>query len=71
LVIDDIMTVSLPDLLNLKLRSGMSKLTRAQDLADVIGLIEDRKLAGGFAAKLYQSLRAEFRKLVSAVKRQA
>ena len=39
LTIDDIRTVSLADLINMKLRTGTRSVLRAQDLADVIGLI--------------------------------
>ena len=48
--IDDIRTVGLADLINMKLRSGSTQMLRAQDLADVIGLIRQRKLHGDFAA---------------------
>jgi hypothetical protein len=65
--IDGVRTVSLADLLNLKLRSGMRSLTRAQDLADVLGLIRARGLSGEFAARIDKPLRAEFRKLVRAI----
>jgi hypothetical protein len=37
--IDDVRTVSLADLINLKLRSGLRDLARARDLADVVDLI--------------------------------
>lgn len=69
-VIEDVTTVDLPDLINLKLRSGSSSITRAQDLADVIGLIRSHRLSNSFAAKLDKSLRAAFRRLVAAVKRE-
>src|SRR5207253_783519 len=42
--IEGIRTISLPDLINLKLQSGTRNITRAQDLADVIGLIRHHKL---------------------------
>lgn len=70
LVIDDVVTVGLADLINLKLRSGTSKVSRAQDLADVIGLIRAHRLTSDFAAKLHESLRADFCKLVTAIKRE-
>lgn len=66
--IDGVTTVSLADLIAMKLRSGLAKLTRAQDLADVIGLIRRRDLAGGFASQLPEDLRPEFRKLVRAIR---
>jgi hypothetical protein len=68
-VIDEITTVSLPDLINLKLRSGLRNIRRTQDIADVIGLIEHHKLSGAFASKLDKSLQKEFRELVRALKK--
>lgn len=67
-LIEEIETVSLPDLINMKLRSGTKNLARAQDIADVVGLIRERKLTNTFAARIDKSLRAEFRKLVAAVR---
>jgi hypothetical protein len=69
--IEQVLTVSLPDLINLKLRSGLKHVTRAQDLADVIGLIRAHHLRGDFAGKLEKSLRPEFRKLVKAVQKES
>lgn len=51
----------------MKLRSGLASTVRAQDLADVIGLIRARHLTAEFAARLQKDLRPEFRKLVKAV----
>lgn len=65
---DGVRTVSLPDLINMKLRSGLASITRAQDLADVIGLIRARKLTSRFAARLEKDLRPDFRRLVRAVR---
>ncbi len=65
--IDDITTVSLPDLVNMKLRSGTESVLRSQDLADVIALIRTHRLGGRFAPRIAPKLRAEFRKLVRAV----
>jgi len=65
--IDKVTTVGMPDLVNMKLRSGLKNIARAQDLADVIGLIRCHNLRGDFAAKIEKSLRPEFRKLVKAV----
>jgi hypothetical protein len=65
--IDAIRTPALADLINMKLQSGLSNMLRAQDIADVIGLIRSHKLRGDFARRLDKSLRAEFRKLASAV----
>ncbi len=65
--IDEITTVSLADLVTMKLRSGTGSMLRAQDLADVIALIRAHKLTGKFSARIAPGLRAEFRKLVRAV----
>ncbi len=62
--IDGIRTVGLADLINMKLDLGLRDPLRAQDLADVIGLIRARRLTTTFAGKLDKSLRGEFRKLV-------
>lgn len=67
--IEGIQTVGLADLVNMKLRSGLESIVRTQDIADVIALIRVCKLNAAFAAKLDRSLRAEFRKLVTAVRR--
>lgn len=67
---DGIRTPSLADLINMKLRSGTSNLLRAQDLADVIGLIRVRGLTPAFAAQIDADLRPEFRKLAEAVQRE-
>lgn len=69
--IDGITTVSLDDLIGMKLRSGMNQLLRAQDLADAIGLIRHHRLTGAFATKLEKSVRPEFRKLIKALKAEA
>jgi hypothetical protein len=63
--------VSLPDLINMKLRSGLANPLRAIDLADVIGLIRVRGLATAFASQLQKELRPDFRKLARAVKRES
>lgn len=63
-----ITTVSLADLVNMKLRSGTASILRAQDLADVISLIRAHKLNGRFVPRVAPKLRAEFRRLVRAWK---
>ena len=60
-------TVSLADLISMKLRSGTRSVLRAKDLGDVIGLIRHHRLTGDFAAQIDPSLRAEFRRLLDAV----
>jgi hypothetical protein len=66
--IDGVPTVSLPDLVTMKLRSGLAHLVQAIDLADVIGLIRNRGLTSEFARQIPKDLRAPFRKLVRAVR---
>ncbi len=62
--IEGVTTVSLEDLIEIKLRSGSSNLLRAQDLADAIGLIRHHRLTGEFARRLDKSLRPTYRKLI-------
>ncbi|HKQ49844.1 MAG TPA: hypothetical protein VJZ71_17350 [Phycisphaerae bacterium] len=69
LELDGVTTVSLADLVDMKLRSGASDPLRAQDLADVIGLIRHHRLRGEFARKLGADVRGEFKKLVEAIER--
>ena len=68
--IEGITTVTLVDLINMKLRSGGKNLLRAQDLADVIGLIRQRQLTSGFARHLDKALRPAFRKLVRMIEQE-
>jgi hypothetical protein len=65
--IEGITTLRLVDLINVKLASGMAHLVRAQDIADVIGLIKAQRLGASFARMLHRGLRAEYRKLAAAV----
>ncbi|MBI1825982.1 MAG: hypothetical protein HY287_12810 [Planctomycetes bacterium] len=66
-VIDGIPTVDLADLIQMKLELGLRDPLRAQDLADVIGLIRANRLSTTFASQIRQELRPEFRKLARAV----
>ncbi len=66
--IDGIHTVSLADLINIKLRSGSENILRAQDMADVIALIRRHSLRGEFAMKLSKDLRPAFRTLLRAIR---
>jgi hypothetical protein len=68
--IDGIITVSLADLIDMKLESGSKNILRAQDMADVIGLIRHNGLGGEFARHLEKSLRPVYRKLVKAIKKE-
>ena len=65
--IEQIRTVRLADLISMKLHSGTENILRAQDIADVIGLIRGNKLSAGFARLIDKPVRAEFRKLVAAI----
>jgi hypothetical protein len=65
--IDGVQTVGLADLISMKLHSGTSEMLRAQDLADVIGLIRKHNLTATFAAQIDRPMRTEFRKLVKAI----
>jgi hypothetical protein len=68
--IDGITTVSLVDLIEMKLRSGTRNLLRAQDLADVIGLMRQHRLSGQFASRLEKDPRPDFRNLARAIARE-
>ncbi len=65
--IDGVRTVSLADLVAMKLRSGSKNLLRAQDLADVIGLMRAQRLRSSFARNLDADLRPAFRELARAL----
>ena len=62
--------MDLPELIEMKLRSGTTNLLRAQDLADVIGLIRVHGLSGEFARTLDKALRPAFRKIARAIARE-
>jgi hypothetical protein len=66
--IERVRTVSLADLIGMKLRSGTKSVLRAIDLADVIGLIRSQHLDSRFAARIDKAVRPEFKKLVRAVR---
>lgn len=68
--IEGVTTVTLVDLIGMKLRSGSTNLLRAQDLADVIGLIRHHRLTSVFARHLHKTLRSPFRKLVRLIQRE-
>ncbi|MGC8640509.1 MAG: hypothetical protein ACP5XB_11595 [Isosphaeraceae bacterium] len=69
--IEGITTISLEDLIEIKLRSGSANLLRAQDMADAIGLIRHHRLTGEFARHLEKSLRPTYRRLIKELKREA
>jgi len=68
--IEGITTISLEDLIEIKLRSGSSNVLRAQDLADAIGLIRYHRLTGEFARHLDKSLRPTYRRLMREIMRE-
>lgn len=68
--IEGITTVTLADLIGMKLRSGSTNLLRAQDLADVIGLIRYHRLSSSFARHLDTPLRPAFRRLVRMIQQE-
>jgi hypothetical protein len=68
--IDGVTTASLVDLVEMKLRTGSTNLLRAQDLADVIGLIRHHQLNSAFARHLDKSLRPAFRKLARMIQQE-
>ncbi len=68
--IEGITTVSLEDLIEIKLRSGSSNVLKAQDLADAIGLIRHHRLTAEFARHLDKSLRPTYRRLIKELKRE-
>lgn len=68
--IEGLRTVSLADLINMKLRSGTRSVLCTKDLGDVIGLIRRHRLTGEFTPKIEESLRPEFRKLLDAIERE-
>jgi len=68
-IIDGIRVVRLKDLIAMKLLSGLRNPGRSKDLGDVEELIRAVPLDKRFAAKLPASLRAEFKALVDAVRK--
>jgi len=69
--IEGVTTVTLVDLIDMKLRSGSTNLLRAQDLADVIGLIRHHRLTSGFARHLDKALRPTFCQFVHLIQRES
>ena len=66
--LENVTTLRLADLISMKLHSGTKRLVRAQDLADVIGLIRHHNLTSAFASQIDKPMRGQFRKLVKAVR---
>jgi len=65
--IEGITTVSLPDLIEMKLQSGTENILRAHDLADVIGLIRKNRLTGKFGRHLDEAVRPMYCNLLEAI----
>jgi hypothetical protein len=70
-LIRDILVVSLVDLVRMKLATGLDRVERAKDLADVVELIRRVPLDNAFAARLPREQRVAFRKLCRAVHAEA
>ena len=66
--IEDVRTVSLADLINLKLHSGLSSPARGRDLGDVADLIRANALDGRFVPRIAKPLRNDFRRIAAAVR---
>ena len=66
-VIQGVTVVSLPDLIAFKLHSGLGRVERAKDLADVVELIRCVPLDKTFAPQLPAHFRKDFKRLVEAV----
>lgn len=67
-VIDGVRVVSLKDLIAIKMRTGLRHVHRGKDLVDVTELIARLKLDKSFVTKLPKDLRADFKRLVDAVR---
>jgi hypothetical protein len=67
-VIKGVRVVSLKDLIAIKLLCGLNNLGRSKDIGDVEGLIAGIPLDKRFAGKLPAQLRADFKRLVDAVR---
>lgn len=65
--IEEVRVVSLPDLISMKLSLGVNNLRRAQDLADVVRLIESLKLDKSLAGSIAPAWRKAYKDLVDAV----
>ncbi len=67
-IIDGVRVVSLRDLIAIKLRCGLGNLNRSKDVGDVVELIRVIPLDKRFAGKLPSDLRADFKRIVDAVR---
>jgi hypothetical protein len=67
-IIDGVRVVSLKDLVAIKLRTGLNNYGRTKDIADVEALIGLIPLDKRFAGKLPRDLRADFKRIVDAVR---
>ena len=67
-IIDGVRVVSLKDLINIKLISGLNNVGRGKDIVDVEELIRVIPLDKRFAGKLRPDLRAPFKKLIDGVR---
>ena len=65
-----IRAVTLAELITMKLSTGTAFVHRAQDLADVIRLIDEIPLDKKFTPKVDKAYRAEFEKLIDDLNRE-
>lgn len=68
--IEQIRTVSLADLISLKLKSGTGNIRRTRDISDVIGLIEANGLTDKFTPQVAKPFRTAFEELLSGLARE-
>ncbi len=68
--IEQIRTVSLADLISLKLKSGTGNIRRTRDISDVIGLVEANRLTDKFTPQVAKPFRAAFEELLRGLARE-
>lgn len=68
--INDIQTITLGELVTMKLSTGTKFVHRAQDLADVIRLIDAIPLDKDFVVQIDKAYRAEFKTLIDSINRE-
>ena len=60
----EIVTVSLAELLTLKLKTGVHEMKRAKDLADIVELVAARGIDGSYSSRIAKDVRADFRRII-------
>lgn len=56
--------VSLAEMITLKLKTGVHRIERAQDLADVVELIRGRGITESYSSRIAEDVRPEFRRIL-------